>query len=121
MKVNQSKFYKHKSLPDKESTFVPVVDSAPPRSIDPALAVVFAPDPVTGLPNSDIAQFVNPNTSPEVAAYIKHRLMTENPSSPRTSNADDAFKSIPHIGENLSEYGTRMADTLKSNVGAAQE
>lgn len=121
MFVKQSKFYKHKSLPDKESTFVPVVESAPPRSIDPALAVVFAPDPVTGLPNSDIAQFVNPSTSPEVSAYIKNRLMIENPSSPRTSNSDDAFKSIPHIGESLTEYGSRMADTLKFNAGATDE
>lgn len=50
------------------------------------LDLIFSSDPVTGLPQGDLAVFTGDNANPEVKLFIQQNLMNENPELNGLSN-----------------------------------
>lgn len=87
--------------------------------------MIFSVNPLTGLPQGDLALFMNENTSPEVRQYISQNLMSDNSqglapsvSAPdRESIPDDVIVELSrHDGESLTSYRDRMIDYVKSQA-----
>lgn len=92
--------------------------------------MIFSVNPLTGLPQGDLAMFMNENTSPEVRQYISQNLMSDNSAGVApTVKASDA-DSIPddvivelsrRDGESLGSYRDRMIDYVKSQASLVIE
>lgn len=76
---------------------------------------IFAPDPATGKPRSDLAIVLNEHTRPEVEAYVKQRLMRPLPTSPRTDDIDLVLDSVKSSGESFEEYANRLRELCNSS------
>lgn len=77
-------------------------------------SVIFAPDPVTNLPKSDIAIYLDPNVDPAVRDFIKVNLMQEIPS---TEGVPDEFSDmlvdlIRGEDESVAAYAQRVDSML---------
>lgn len=76
---------------------------------DELVRTLFAPDPVTGVPRSDIAIVMSKDTSPEVSQYIRDTLMRPLPASSSCGDdADFALESVKSESESLTEYCDRL-------------
>lgn len=75
---------------------------------DDIAKMIFAPDPVTGLPQNDIKMFKS-SMSPEIAAYVQSNLL-----KPITDNSvgfqspDEAINSLRQVGESINDYAERL-------------
>ena len=87
--------------------------------------MIFSVNPLTGLPQGDLALFMNENTSPEVRQYITQNLMSDNSAGivPSVSAKDSDSISDDMIvelsrrdGESLGSYRDRMIDYVKSQA-----
>lgn len=76
---------------------------------------IFAPDPVTGVPRSDLAFVVNSETRPEVIQFIQNTLMRPQSESVKTDDVDLALASIRGRNETFVDYANRLAE-LSSRV-----
>lgn len=120
--MNRIKLFKeYRNLPDdyKKRVYdneskVDILPNDP--SVAELTAVVFAPDPVTGLPSSDIARIMASDTNPQVAQYIRDNLMSPNPNyQPGVDDPDLALEFIPRDGENFEQFSSRLrASTQQS-------
>lgn len=92
--------------------------------------VIFSVDPITGLPQGDLAVFINENTSPEVKQYITQNLMLDVSSSAApsvmakdlSSLDDDMINQLSRgSNESLSDYRDRMINFVKSQRDDVQK
>ena len=85
--------FPHLSVEQIERVNAPIVreykqvDNNDPTS--QILGVIFAPDPETGMPRSDIAIYMSEKTNPQVRDYINKFLMNQLPDSPTMVHDDD--------------------------------
>lgn len=75
---------------------------------------IFAPDEVTGLPRSDIQMFINKNTDPQLAEFIKNNLLVPLPQSGGT-DADTAMSTIADRHMDAETYVNKLKDFVKNN------
>ena len=82
---------------------------------DEVLGLIFAPDPQTGVPRSDLALMLSRDTAPEIAQYIRDTLMrTQGQSSSVGDDPDLALKLTKFRKETLFEYGTRLREFVQN-------
>lgn len=83
---------------------------------DEMFRVVFAPDPVTGLPMSDVRLLVNKDTNPQVQQFIRNHLMDNKFESPRAGTPEQAHSAIRQYGESITAYADRLRkEWIESN------
>lgn len=74
--------------------------------------IVFAPDPLTGFPSSDLAFMLNKNQSEEVKQYVRNTLL--NPRSDGNLRAPDADTAIefttPRFKQQFEEYRNKLTE-----------
>lgn len=92
------------------SRFRKVPHDAPDEflKMDEVGELIFAPDPRTGIPRSDLALIMSNSARPEVAEYIRQTLQRPLPDSERSVNADDALRFTKSPRESLESYGDRL-------------
>lgn len=78
-------------------------------------SVVYSPDPVTGLPTTDIARIMSADSNPQVAQFIRDNLMAPNPNyQPGVDDPDLALEFVPRDGENFEQFSDRLRQSTKS-------
>lgn len=77
------------------------------RDTDPMLDVIFAPDPITHVPCSDLGILTNRKARPEVAQYINEHLAFARNSVHKYDTADNALEFT------LGQYDDRAAFKAK--------
>lgn len=87
-------------------------ESYPVRDNDEMLSVLYAPDPVTGLPSSNAALLYKDKDKPEVQEYIQKRLFQVRQSVAGAESADDAIQAIRGYHEDLASFGTRLRENF---------
>lgn len=78
--------------------------------VDEIGELIFAPDPRTGIPRSDLALILSNTARPEVAEYIRQNLQCALPDSERLENPDDALRLTKNARESLEAYGNRLRE-----------
>lgn len=98
----------------QDTSFISVGRDA---SQDETLKMIFAPDPLTGCPRSDLTIMLSKDNRPEIADFIRNTLMQPLGKQSRTENADDALELTRSRGETLQAYGDRLKEIVqKYNV-----
>lgn len=78
--------------------------------------MLFAPDPVTGIPRSDIAAIMSKDLSPEIRDYINNVVMHNgNPNPSPAPDADMALVSIKDRRESVVHYAERLQSFFKDS------
>lgn len=99
-------------------------DKPVPTSKDTIEDVVFALDPRTRLPTSDIGQIIGSQIDPEVRNYIMSQFMTPVPSTgvPADSGVDlSEFQRLPYEDNNAYlQRVTSIFDDAKSQLNSAE-
>lgn len=72
------------------------------------LSAIFAPDPITGNPASDL--YFDCKNNNELRQYINDELQRFHLDTPKTSNVDDALAFTKSIFESRQEYAKRLRD-----------
>lgn len=98
-----------------------VSDIYPIKKQDEMLSLIYAPDPVTGLPSNDVAMLLKNRDNPEIQRYIQQRLMIARDSVRGADNPDDALASIRAYKEDVIAYAQRMKDTFSPAEKVAGE
>lgn len=80
---------------------------------DPLLTLIFAPDPVTGNPSSDLALTTRTN-SPELQRYIQSVLHNPVPSSPGIDDPDMALDMQKDPFESFEVYASRLREIVQN-------
>lgn len=81
---------------------------------DEVITQIFAPNPVTGIPRSDLGLLLTKDTRPEVSQYIRQSLLSASPSASTLPTADEALEMSPAFGESLDAYVQRIRELSKS-------
>lgn len=89
----------------------PIVSSPQPvKKQDELLSVIYAPDPRTGLPSSDVAMLMKNKDNPEVQRYIQQRIQIHHESVAGAQSPDDAIQAIRKYREDVVSYANRLRD-----------
>lgn len=113
MKQNISLF---NGLPDLPPSVPAVHVRQSDVNSDEMFRTVFAPDPVTGLPMSDVRLLVNKDTNPQVQQFIRNHLMDKKFESPRAGTPEQASSAIRRYGETITAYADRLRkEWIESN------
>lgn len=107
------RFSEYSELKDiNPSSFsIPSEDSSP---TNPLITEIFAPDPVTHLPHSDLHIVMSNDSRPEVAQFIRDQLMQPLGDCVRTDNEDDALEMVKSRHESFVEYAERLRSFCES-------
>lgn len=81
---------------------------APVKKQDEMISLIYAPDPVTKLPSSDVGMLLKHQDRPEVQRYIQQRLQIAHESVRGAANPDDALTAIRAYKEDVRSYAQRM-------------
>lgn len=113
-------FNMFRSLFDAE--FVDLRDEVKEKSFDPSMEKslfdqIFTVDPVTGLPQGDLAIFMSENTSPEVKRFIEMNLhqpynVDGDTSGRQGLSDDDVAAYMRDSSESVRDYAARMLDEV---------
>lgn len=78
------------------------------------LDVIYAPDPFTGLPQSDIAVYLSDKVDPAIREFVASQLMTPNPNPQGVDdvNSDLLFDLIRQDDESVSDYAVRVNEMI---------
>lgn len=76
---------------------------------------IFAPDPNTGVPRSDLAFSMSKDTSPEVAQFIRDTLQRPIETGERTDDVDLALDSVKSRSESLTQYADRLREIISKD------
>ena len=76
---------------------------------DPLITQIFAPDPVTGIPSSDLGIILSKDSAPEVAQYIRDTLMKPHLSK-GTEDGEFALESMRKSNESIEAYAARLKE-----------
>lgn len=113
MKENIRKFIGFENIPDDRVR--PIVSSPiPVKKQDEMVSLLYAPDPVTKLPSSDIAMMMKNKDNPEVQRYIQQRIQIHHDSVAGSDSADDALSAIRRYKEDVVSYANRLRDNFKT-------
>lgn len=82
---------------------------------DSLINFIFAPDPLTGVPRSDLAFSMSKDISPEVAQFIRDNLQRPIEMNERTENPDLAIDTIKSRSETLIEYADRIKEIVNKD------
>lgn len=112
--MKPNKFYSQfvGMLPQDEEFCIPN-NVEPIKSTDEKEKVfdlIYAPDPITGLPQNALGVFLSENTSPVVRQFIEANMkMSEsNPPLPEGVSEKDVEFCVRHRNESLTDYVHRM-------------
>lgn len=90
------------------------------RSEDSLFASIFTVNPVTKLPDGDLAMYMSDKTSPEVRMFIEQNLMRDlgesSPVDSKDLSDDDIVKYARKHNESDGDYRKRIYDTLVSDL-----
>lgn len=89
----------------KESSFVDKNDNI--------LNEIYAPDPNTGFPRSDISVILSHSTDPVVTEFVNKVILSPSPSENYGDNKDIALELVRQYGENESSYIDRLQSIIK--------
>lgn len=73
---------------------------------------IYAPDPVTGNPQSDLAYIMSKDKRPEVAQFIRDNLMQPLPDTARIDDPDLAMDAIKGRNEDIVSFGERLRQVI---------
>ena len=78
------------------------------------LDVIYAPDPFTGLPQSDIAVYLSDKVDPAIREFVASQLMTPNPNPQGVddANSDILYDLVRQDGESVSDYAVRVREMV---------
>lgn len=105
-------FTEFHNLADVPYQRVNVSSPAPVKKQDEMISLIYAPDPVTGLPSSDVGMLLKHQDRPEVQRYIQQRLQISHESVRGADNPDDALTAIRAYKEDVRAYAQRMKDAF---------
>lgn len=109
--IKQAKaFPDYSDMPDKRFKKTFYVAPFEVLQVDEIGSLIFAPDPRTGIPRSDLAMIMSKSARPEVAEYIRQNLQRSLPDSARSDNPDDALRLTKNVHESLEAYGNRLRE-----------
>lgn len=81
---------------------------------------IYSVNPLTNLPQGDIAVFMNQNTSPQVRDFIVNELMRPDGSDKATSfdglSDDELYSLSRQHGEDIQAYKLRMFNVIRQSV-----
>lgn len=83
---------------------------------DGILKVIFAPDPITGKPRSDLALVFNKSVDPEISQYIKTHLMQARKRDALASDPDTAMELTKDSFESVSSYYARLRSIADASL-----
>lgn len=110
--INTIRLFPHYSHLTEEELYKPIPRNVVESQPDPnneLLGIIFAPDPVTGVPRSDIACMLSRDTSPQVSQFIRDTLMSPRPSNGvHVDDADLALEGMKRRTESIDEYAERL-------------
>lgn len=102
------KFVGYQDLPDNPSQLNREFVPQGVTKTDEMMSLIYAPDPVHGIPSNDIAMLMKHKDKPEVQAYIQQRIQVAHESVAGCDNPDDALKAVRGYKEDLFAYSERM-------------
>lgn len=81
------------------------------------LDVIYAPDPFTGLPQSDIAVYLSDKVDPAIREFVASQLMTPNPNPQGVddANSDILFDLVRQDSETVFDYAVRVRELVASD------
>lgn len=82
---------------------------------DPLLVNIFAPDPQTGVPRSDLHIVLSKDSSPEISQYIRDNLMRPNNTDSSIDDADFAIASVKGRYETRQAFADRLRDLVQKS------
>lgn len=109
--MSESRFKKYKD-PCLRVSEVTVRDQRNEGLID----VIFAPDPVTGIPCSDIGYIMSQDSNPQVAQFVRDNLLRLVPEGVRFNSADTALDLTPEAGESIGAFADRLKQSIQDLV-----
>lgn len=95
------------------SNFAPVIPCETDE--DSLLLSIFAPDPFTGFPRSDLFFEFSNSQSDEVRAYIHNNLMKENIAGISLDSADEALEFTKTRLTSLQEYTENLKKIIQNS------
>lgn len=78
--------------------------------------MLFAPDPDTGIPRSDIAVLMSADTRPEIANYIRDTLLRPRPHVAGVDDPDVALETAQSRFETTAQYAERLRMIAESRT-----
>lgn len=81
---------------------------------NPLHSLIFASDPITGLPRSDLQIIMSKDSNPEVANYIRDNLLSPH-NSGGTDNPDEALVCTRTQAQSLSDLKRDIVDFVEVN------
>lgn len=84
----------------------------PLEKVDPVLALLQQPDPVTNLPRNELTLLFANDTAPEIREYIQRYILSPIPSQGGTKDPDTAIDLLRHRGESDIEYLGRLSSEI---------
>lgn len=84
---------------------------------DQLLDVIYAPDPVTRLPQNDVAVYLSDKVDPMIKEFIASNLMSPNPDVKGVpdENSDLLFDLIRGQNESVSDYAVRVRGIIEAD------
>lgn len=82
--------------------------------MSPLMQHIFAPDPITGIPSSDLAFVLSKDAAPEVSQYIRDNLMRPIGNTSSCEDADAALDMTKMRRETGIEYADRLRSLIDS-------
>lgn len=78
------------------------------------LDVIYAPDPLTGLPQSDVAVYLSDKVDPAIREFVASQLMSPNPNPQGVddANSDILFDLVRQDGESVADYAVRVREIV---------
>lgn len=87
--------------------------------VDDLMMQIFAPDPITGNPGSDIALLVKGENA-ELNEYIRTHLMNVNREKAMMGSSDEdgeaALDALPRLSDDVDTYYKRLAELASVNI-----
>lgn len=77
---------------------------------EPLLQAIFAEDPLTGKPSSDLGLVFSSNTSADVREYIRQQMQTVRGKINLAPDAETAELTVKRNYESVTEYGDRIRE-----------
>lgn len=113
---NINRFPEYRFLPDSDVIPDRFDRELPEQDLtkDNILITIFAPDPFTGVPRSDLGIVMSKDANPEVADYIIKTLQRPLPGSPSDNDPDFVLESIRQQGETFEAYANRLREIVAS-------
>lgn len=111
-----------KALPDMVVEPLEEIPDVEVRSSDKEnlFAQIYAVNPTTGLPDGDVAVFMNSNTSPQVRDFIVNELMRPDGTEKATHfdglSDDELYALSRQHGEDIQAYKLRMFNVIRDGA-----